>query len=365
MTSTKISVTQKQHCQTVAGNFYLGVLFHIGLHRSQYGTRSIYYYSSLVDMIASKCCENSDIFRGLPERFGWGSVSSSMDAILAIGESVAEIKHRMSEDLDGLLFQAVTFWENAKELGSQRKQLERLAESQIIDMTIDSSDNEYAARVNPESLRINKARFSMSSVELYFKESGTKLLYETLIKQSDIKSVINVGCRIDSTLYFCANEFPERTFLGVDFQHNLRHQNRIAFGSLPSNLHFASGYALEMFEEGLSADAVFFMATSVLFSVNELRSYLAALAKNKTKTVIISESWASPVEGYNYGKLICPEEVDVNTPYFGGTVLNLHHNYIALLEEAGYNVEISELIDDSYGSWYNIIQIVANLNECR
>ena len=103
------------------------------------------------------------------------------------------------------------------------------------------------------------------------------------------------------------------------------------------------------------------MATSVLFTVNELETYFKLMARNGVKKVIISESWASPIEGFDCGMIVRPEEVDTDKPFLGGTVLNAQHNYIDLLERAGYVVKESRIIDDHFGGWYNIVQIVAEL----
>ena len=123
-------------------------------------------------------------------------------------------------------------------------------------------------------------------------------------------------------------------------------ENEAAFGDIPANWDFISGYALDLFEGGLRADAVFMMATSVLFGVEELRAYVAAFGKAGVRAVVLSESWASPLHEWDLARILTPEEIDPETPYIGGSMLNAHHNYPRHLEAGGYRVPHSAIIDD-------------------
>lgn len=359
---TDIRVTPRQYVQTVAGNFALKVTLHLGYHAAHYGRRTVDFYIRLANETIDMCRQHSMPFTGLPAFLSDADLGAlQRDAMLAVAEIGASLCDRLRTDTDGFLTEAADFWRNSQEFRDYRHTATRLPEKDIVDLIIDSSDGEYVSRIDSDSLKIDQRRFELPDSDRYFKESGTKLVFETLEDDENIHCLMNIGSRIDPTLYFCAKKFPDRKFLGFDFQHNLRRQNEVAFGEIPENLFFASGYALEALDRGLKVDAVFFMATSVLFTVSELSSYLDLMRRNGVRKVIISESWASPIDGYDCGAIIRPEEVPLERPFLGGTILNAQQNYIAQLEQAGYKVERSAIIDDHFGGWYNILQTVATL----
>lgn len=365
MPITQINISPKNYIHTVAGNIALKIKYHVGKHASQYGTRSPNFYLQLAEDTKNLCIANSAPFARRPEALPDTTDLTALreDAVLSICEVVASTKASIVDSFDNYMAEAYDYWRNSQEFREKRHSQAGLSEKDIVGLLTFSSESEFVGRIDPQSLHIQKNRFDVADADRYFKESGTKLVYETLKSDPEIRSLLNIGGRIDPTLYFTANEFPDRKFLSFDFQHNLRAQNLLAYGQLPSNLHFGSGYALEALRQGLSADAAFFMATSVLFTARELEEYASLFARNGFKKIIVSEGWATPIEGYDCGTIIRPEENDPKKPYLGGTVLNAHHNYVDIFREAGYEIERSSIIDSHFGDWYNIVQVVATRNK--
>lgn len=358
-----IDLSPEQYAQTVAGNVYLRALYHIGRHASQFGVRPADFYLELAASVRSLCLSHTAAFGQTPDYFGQDVPHNELteSLLLAIAENDSTTRMRIRDDLNGYLGEAAAFWQLSRRLAVYRKTCAELPREEAIGLVIDGAENDYVSRVDPDSLHVKEERLSLVARERYFKESGTKLALETLTEHPNIRSMINIGARIDPTSYFLARKFADRKFMSFDFQHNLREQNQTAFTTLPENMFFGSGYGLDALRAGLRADSVFLMATSVLFTVQEAEQYFKYFAQNGIGTVIINESWATPIEGYDCGLVVRPEDVPVCEPFLGGTVLNAHHNYLHHLEQAGYTIVSSRIIDDHFGSWYNIAQIVARL----
>ena len=357
---TSIEMDAQQYPYIVANNLAVKIKYHIGQHASTFGPRSLDFYLQLAEAVKDLALLNSQPFTTMPAFItGVDPLELQRSTLIISMELYAHLRADITNNLDDYIDQAHKLWQNAKKWREYRQVSSNMSQQEIAAIFLNYSKSEFIERIDPHSLFIDPERFNLPSSERYLKESGTKLVYETIKDDTSIESLLNIGARIDPTMYFLAKEFPKRKFLSFDFQFNLRFQNQCAFGELPGNLFFGCGYALDALAKGLRADAVFMMATSVLFAVRELENYFTWFARNNVKKIILNESWVSPIEGYDCGLIVKPEDIPPESPYIGGTYVNSHHNYINALERTGYEVEKSSIINDYLGANYNILQIVA------
>ena len=345
---TTLEVTPEQLRHTCNGNLCWKIDYVLGQHLAQFGERPLAFYEAVVDAVFS---------RALASTPATTEGREGHEIILAMCEGVHLRKLRLQQDFANYSSECASYWRDHDRLREERK-APRLDAATVAAIARDSAAREYVTRVDRQSLEIDPARFSLPDNQLLFKEKGTRLLAQA-VEEYGLRHVVNIGARIDQASCFLARRYPEVRFTSLDFQANLREQNEAAFGDLPANWDFVSGYALDLFEDGLRADAVFMMATSVLFSVEELRAYVAAFGKAGVRAVVLSESWASPLHEWDLARIPTPEEIDPETPYIGGSMLNAHHNYPRHLEAGGYRVPHSAIIDDYLGGGYNILQVIA------
>ena len=191
--------------------------------------------------------------------------------------------------------------------------------------------------------------------ELPMQHKGATLLKNVLQHNPDIRSVANIGARVDLVSAYLAPKFPGVQFTSVDLQLNVKEHNQ----DLPQapNWDFLGGYALHLMEEGrLAADLVFMTSTSVLFNNVELDSYLAAIAK-RTKMVVLNEPWWPDLLSTGLG-IVRPEDIPLNDPICSGAHGNYHHNYLAKLERHGYQIVSSEILPAKEVGSY-CLQVVA------
>jgi hypothetical protein len=194
------------------------------------------------------------------------------------------------------------------------------------------------------SMQFSDEMLEMPLEELKMQHKGTRLLYETLKNNgSGIKTVANIGARVDSASSYLALKFPEITFVSVDLQDNLREAN--SFLPQSPNWTFESGYALDLLRaRKISPDLVYMTSASVLFNGVELDAYFDAM-QDTVKVVVLNEPWWPKVKTWRLFFVPTPESIPVDTPYCGGRYACYHHNYIAKLESRGYNVLSSKLFE--------------------
>jgi hypothetical protein len=231
----------------------------------------------------------------------------------------------------------------------------RLDESEIEKVTgfqMDKVDKDFLQRATLE-MEV-PPNGDISKVPTYAKASHlcSKVLNDP---SSQVKSVVNIGARVDVVCSYLASRHPGITFTSVDFQPDLAIHN----SGLPQspNWQFVSGYALNLLEAGLLAgkkDMALFSSTSVLFRNQELRDYILALAKNGTKYVVLNERWW-PLRKGNPFHVPLPEEINPHKSYQAGECGNYLHNYPAILEEYGFTPVSSEII----GGAYYVYQMIA------
>lgn len=180
------------------------------------------------------------------------------------------------------------------------------------------------------------------------------LLQQFLKQNPDIRSVANVGARVDFYSAYLAPRFPSVSFHSVDFQTNLKLHNSL----LPQspNWSFVSGYPLESIRSGaVRADMYFCVSCSVLMNNKELNAYLDAMATH-ARAIAFCEGWWPKIETRD-NRIIPPEAVPKERPYCGGAYASYHHNYIAKLEERGYKIQLSQMVPQNDAFHY--LQIIA------
>jgi hypothetical protein len=227
----------------------------------------------------------------------------------------------------------------------------------LTDEQVSEIASHQTAKVGKTALARSKIAITDETIKkpVANQQKGAALLLRVLQEHRDIKSVANIGARVDVVSSYLAGRFPSVTFTSVDFQPDLRSHNC----HLPKhpNWNFKSGYALRLIEKGeIRPDTVFMTSTSVLFNNRELDAYFKVFHDAGVRYVILNEPWWQNVK--TIGRIVMPENVPVDDPYCAGAHGNYHHNYPAKLARAGYEVLSSELIP-AYDRGCLLLQIVA------
>jgi len=188
------------------------------------------------------------------------------------------------------------------------------------------------------------------------------LLLRTAIEQnrSAIRSVANVGARIDPTSSYMAGRFPDIQFTSIDMQRSLGESNK----ELPQhpNWNFLCGYALGVYRDtDFRSDLVYMTSTSPKFNAAEMRAYSKSFKDKRAKLVIMNEAWWVFPLGLNSLRQPMPEDIDPDTAWLGGFLADFHHNYPVLLDRAGFDVVMLRMLpgNASSGGWHNHLQVVA------
>lgn len=214
--------------------------------------------------------------------------------------------------------------------------------------------NDYVFR---PSLHINNDLSTSPGKAAMYPKAASLCLPLLTDPKNGIKTMGNVGARVDIISSYLAQRNPSVSFVSVDFQSNLVELNSLLPQS--DNWSFMSGYALDLFEQGkLQGDLVLFSSTSVLFTNKELRLYFNALSKS-TKYSILNEGWWPAAKSPTFFRVIKPEEIDPhNSLIILGPYDNYLHNYPAILSEYGFEIVSSE-IGEVPNRFYWCLQIVA------
>lgn len=159
-------------------------------------------------------------------------------------------------------------------------------------------------------------------------------LIEKAIRESDAKSVLEIGTGNGDVLDHLAARFPDVAFTGVDLSivnAEKKHQGG------RSNLQFVKGYALDLLADNkLSADVVFGSSTFCIFAPQELRAYLSCI--HRSKRIVISD----PVTFGN---------VHTRDPEPKSRHMDLYmwwHNYFGYLKQNGWSVDHFETVNYKY-----------------
>jgi hypothetical protein len=153
-------------------------------------------------------------------------------------------------------------------------------------------------------------------------------MLEKAIRESTTKhlAIVEIGTGNGDAVAYLAKNFPEHTFIGVDF--SIRNAKE-KYSDI-NNLTFIKGYALDLLEkEKLKGDIVFGSSTFHLFTPVELQNYLSLLRKNSFREIILNEpSWA----GYKQ-----ENKNETISKHLEGAVW--FHNYCGYLLKEGYDIK--------------------------
>ena len=244
---------------------------------------------------------------------------------------------------------------------SRKKQKGKLNYKEIIEIksfqqkkcsTIQSAKNYLEiTKVNEDLINSNRNQTSLQV-------NCARLLDQVISKHiKNIKTVANIGCRLDTISSYLSDKYPEINFYSIDFQDNISEYNHFV---LPKKLNwkFKSGYALDLLQnKKVICDIYFMTATSVLFNSKELDLYLLEMSKS-AKLIVINEPWYPKANTLFPCRIITPEKINPNYPYCGGLYMNYHHNYNYKLEKNGFNILSSEIFSIKNSLTCNL-QIIA------
>lgn len=179
------------------------------------------------------------------------------------------------------------------------------------------------------------------------------LVKKVLDEDASVRSVLNIGVKIAYFDAELAKAYPDRSFHGVDFMRRLAEFNQRYW---QPNLGFTSGYALALLEKGeIGADLTFFSSTAVIIRNHELRKYLSLLRRRSRYVVLNEPLYTFPKSDEIVDPATVPLEQsfliatpDVPPGYAPPTAENRSlcfvHNYPAMLEEAGFEVQHYEIV---------------------
>jgi hypothetical protein len=217
-------------------------------------------------------------------------------------------------------------------------------------------DASYLLRSETYKIVKKDIEAEMSSIADY-RIRCAKIAYELIHKNKhSIKTVANIGARVDSINDFLSQEFPNIEFISIDFQDNLETHNSLF--TTRDNWKMLSGYAYSLIKEGdVKADFIFMNATSSLFNTKELDSYIEEMAKN-TKFLFFCRNWWPKNKELIPGRVIPPEDIPIEAGFCAGSYSEYHNNYIGILEKYGYTVISSQIIPTPGKTSFNL-QVLA------
>lgn len=185
----------------------------------------------------------------------------------------------------------------------------------------------------------------------------TKLVHEYLKSHPDIRTVANIGAFVDNQTAYLAPRHPSVQFLSVDRHGDMARLNQF-FPQSP-NWTFKAGYPLDMLAKGeLAADLFFMTSTSVCCPHRELKGYIDNFGKT-CRVVIFNEPWWPSLTSLNLKKIPRPEEINPDTSLIGLAYFNFQSNYIYFLEQAGFDVKLSQIVPTANGHLWYTLQIIA------
>jgi hypothetical protein len=138
--------------------------------------------------------------------------------------------------------------------------------------------------------------------------------------------IVEIGTGNGDVVAYLAKNFPEHTFIGVDF--SIRNAKEKYCDV--NNLVFIKGYALDLLDnKKLVGDIIFSSSTFCVFTPIELENYFSLLRKNSFREIILNEpSWAGYKQKNNN---------EIISKHLEGAVW--FHNYCGYLLKEGYNIK--------------------------
>lgn len=205
----------------------------------------------------------------------------------------------------------------------QKDQVDQSAEHRatrylVDDQTIQSTNNDYA----------------------FAAREAVKLLD----RFPSLRSVANIGARVDVITNYLSAKYPDRSFTSIDLQHNLAEHNRF-FEKRP-NWQFKSGYIIDMLEQGYPApDLVIMTFTSCKFAGREFERFIQ-LSKNLKAVLLLATYKPNPDSILKLGLerpdrltesyVTSPTLLDPDIPSYVFV-----HNYTKMLSDRGFRIENS------------------------
>ncbi|MBI4279828.1 MAG: methyltransferase domain-containing protein [Armatimonadetes bacterium] len=150
---------------------------------------------------------------------------------------------------------------------------------------------------------------------------------ERILRHWPVRGVVEIGCGNGSVLAWLAERYPAVHFVGIDFQ-----VPPAVRALARSNLEFASGYALDIFEGDrlpTPPDLVYVQFTATLFLPREITRYFENFRRRDVRFVVLNEPVraAYPVR-LNAG--------DSRSVYMGDRMWK--HDYPGIARRAGYEI---------------------------
>ncbi len=161
-------------------------------------------------------------------------------------------------------------------------------------------------------------------------------------KGNNIKTVANLGSRVDTISNYFSKKFKGINFHSIDMQSNLKEINLILGKRKNWKVH--NDYALMLFKKKVvKPDMVIMISTSPKFSNKELYEYIKVFKYLGVKYLLFFEPWWAFPLSFNSLNLKKPEDLKDNYSPIGGQTADFHHNYISILNKNNYSPVICEL----------------------
>lgn len=197
--------------------------------------------------------------------------------------------------------------------------------------------------------KIEKYRVSHDNLDNRFNPYSKicKSFVKLFSKDKSIKKVCNVGSRIDFVSDFLSKRFSKVKFISVDFQKNLKQQNKLL--NAGKNWEFISGYIIDLLDKNFSADVITMSFTACKMTPKEFHNFI--YKSRRIKYFIIIEPYFPYYLRKNKLRLNRPEEIPTDEIIIGSKeILNpnlptyhYHHNYIVQLRKIGFKVIESKI----------------------
>ncbi len=233
----------------------------------------------------------------------------------------------------------------------KQRQKGPLAAEEVRDMIATQDLEEETVEGRSKEMDVTTTLDAERAAKLLPRYQFAFLLQEFLKSRPDIRSVANVGARVDFYSAYLARQFPNVEFHSVDFQSKLKEHNRL----LPQspNWTFDGGdYPLNTIQSGrVKCDMYFFVSAASIINNKEFNAYLEAMSH--AKALAFCESWWQKVDSLSHSpKIILPEDVSRERPYCSGAYATYHHNYVRKLEDRGFRIHLSQITPENEAFHY-------------
>lgn len=207
------------------------------------------------------------------------------------------------------------------------------------------------------AIEVHSPGFSVSALgESYMLYQEQLNSMREILKQGDVKRVFNFGicyAHIDALL---AQEFPDVKFIGIDLSEHNKAFNECEFGHI-SNLEIITGDVFATFEKlDFEGALLFHSRTLVLLPTDFIKKFYAAAHKAGFRWVFgfeqhgLSEETVTP---YTFDLSDRPSVYWRDRMYI--------HNYLGLVEEAGFKVTSADNFSTNHtSSDYKVLRFVGS-----